>query len=113
MAAEARRSMIKMKPKKYKVGETIKVDFIIIHPMDTGMQKDKKTGKIKPEKYIDNVTFLLDGKPFTTMKVWETVSTNPYFSVNLKVPGKGKITVEYTDNTGEKGSKSKKLKPKG
>lgn len=113
MAAEARRSMIKMKPKKYKVGDTIKVDFIIIHPMDTGMQKDKKTGKIKPAKYLDNVTFLLDGKPFTTMKVWETVSTNPYFSVNLKVPGKGKITVEYTDNTGEKGSKSKKLKPKG
>ncbi|UFH59651.1 thiosulfate oxidation carrier complex protein SoxZ [Sulfurovum mangrovi] len=113
MAEETRRSMIKMKPKKYKVGDTIKVDFIIIHPMDTGMQKDKKTGKIKPEKYIDNVTFLLDGKPFTTMKVWETVSTNPYFSVNLKVPGKGNLTVEYTDNTGEKGSKSKKLKPKG
>jgi len=47
------------------------------------------------------------------MKVWETVSTNPYFSVNMKVPGKGKITVDYTDNTGEKNSKSKKLKPKG
>lgn len=113
MAEEQRRSMIKIKPKKYSVGETISVDFIIIHPMDTGMSKDKKTGKIIPAKYIDNITFLLDGKPFTTMKVWETVSTNPYFSVNLKVPGKGEITVEYTDNTGEKGSKSKKLKPKG
>lgn len=113
MAAEKRRSMIKMKPKSYKVGDVITVDFIIIHPMDTGMQKDKKTGNIKPAKYLDNVTFLLDGKPFTTMKVWETVSTNPYFSVNLKVPGEGEITVEYTDNTGEKGSKSAKLKPKG
>ncbi|MDM5272734.1 thiosulfate oxidation carrier complex protein SoxZ [Sulfurovum sp. zt1-1] len=113
MAEEKRRSMIKIKPKKYSVGDIINVDFIIIHPMDTGMQKDKKTGNIIPAKYIDNITFFLDGKPFTSMKVWETVSTNPYFSVNLKVPGEGKITVEYTDNTGEKGSQSKKLQPKG
>lgn len=111
--SKARKSMIKFKPKKFNVGDTIKVDFIVIHPMDTGLKKDKKSGKIIPAKYIDNVTFLMNGKPFTTMKVWETVSTNPYFSVNLKVPGSGKITVEYTDNTGEKSSKSKKLKPKG
>ena len=108
-----RKSMIKIKPKKFKVGDTVKVDFIVIHPMDTGLQKDKKTGEIIPAHFIDNITFSLDGKPFTTMKVWETVSTNPYFSVNLKVPGKGKITVEYIDNTGEKNTKSKKLKPKG
>lgn len=111
--AEARKSMIKIKPKKFKVGDTVKVDFIVIHPMDTGLQKDKKTGEIKPAHYIDNITFSFDGKPFTTMKVWETVSTNPYFSVNYKVTGKGSITVDYTDNTGEKNSKSKKLKPKG
>jgi sulfur-oxidizing protein SoxZ len=108
-----RKSMIKIKPKKFKVGDTIKVDFIVIHPMDTGLQKDKKTGDIIPAHYIDNITFSFDGKPFTTMKVWETVSTNPYFSVNLKVPAAGTITVDYTDNTGEKNSKSKKLKPKG
>lgn len=108
-----RKSMIKIKPKKFNVGDTIKVDFIVIHPMDTGLQKDKKTGEIIPAHFIDNITFSFDGKPFTTMKVWETVSTNPYFSVNLKVPGKGTITVDYTDNTGEKNSKSKKLKPKG
>ncbi|MHB0992956.1 MAG: thiosulfate oxidation carrier complex protein SoxZ [Sulfurovum sp.] len=111
--AQERKSMIKIKPKKFNVGDTVKVDFIIIHPMDTGLLKDKKTGKAIPAKYIDNITFSLDGKPFTTMKVWETVSTNPYFSVNLKVPGAGTLTVDYTDNTGEKNSKSTKLKPKG
>jgi sulfur-oxidizing protein SoxZ len=47
------------------------------------------------------------------MSVWESISTNPYFSVNYKVTGKGKITVDYTDNMGEKNSKSKKVKPKG
>ena len=111
--AEERKSMIKIKPKKFKVGDIVKVDFIVIHPMETGLSKDKKTNKIKPAHYIDSVTFSFDGKPFTTLKTWETVSTNPYFSVNFKVPGKGKITVDYTDNTGEKNSKSKKVKPKG
>lgn len=111
--AQERKSMIKIKPKKFNVGDTVKVDFIIIHPMDTGLLKDKKTGEVIPAKYIDNITFSLNGKPFTTMKVWETVSTNPYFSVNLKVPGAGTLTVDYTDNTGEKSSKSTKLKPKG
>ena len=33
--------------------------------------------------------------------------------MNYKVTGKGVISVDYTDNTGEKNSKSKKLKPKG
>ncbi len=47
------------------------------------------------------------------MKSWETISTNPYYSVNFKVPAKGEITVEYTDNQGEKNIKSKKVKPKG
>jgi len=111
--AEKRKSMIKIKPKKFKVGDIVKVDFIVIHPMDTGLKKDKKTRKIRPAHYIDSVIFSFDGKPFTTMKSWETVSTNPYYSVNFKVPSKGKITVDYTDNQGEKNSKSKKVKPKG
>ncbi len=110
--AEKRKSMIKIKPKKYKVGDIVKVDFIVIHPMDTGMAKDKKTGKIIPAHYINDITFSFDGKPFTKMKIWESVSQNPYFSVNMKVTGKGKITVDYTDNLGEKNSKSKKVKPK-
>ena len=59
--AEARKSMIKIKPKKFKVGDIVKVDFIVIHPMDTGLQKDKKTGEIKPAHYIDNITFSFDG----------------------------------------------------
>jgi len=109
---KARKAMIKIKPKKYKVGDTVKVDFIVIHPMDTGMAKDKETGKIKPAHYINDITFSFDGEPFTKMKVWESISTNPYFSVNYKVTKKGKITVDYSDNLGEKNSKSKKVKPK-
>lgn len=106
------KALVKIKPKKYKVGDVVKVDFIAIHPMATGMQKDKKTGKIIPAKYIDDVEFFFEGESFTKLKVWESVSTNPYFSVYFKVTKAGKITVKYKDNTGESGEASKKIKPK-
>lgn len=108
-----RKSLIKIKPKKYKVGDTVKVDFIVIHPMETGMRKDKKTKELIPAHYINSVEFFYNDKPFTKMVVWESVSTNPYFSVNLKITEPGTIKVVYKDNTGEVNEKSKKVKPKG
>jgi len=112
MAEKKRRSMVKIKPKKYAEGDIVKVSFMIQHPMETGVMKDKKTGEIKPAHYIEDITFSFDGTPFTKMKVWESISADPFFSVRYKVTGKGKITVDYVDNLGETGSKSKKVKPK-
>jgi len=110
---EARKSLIKIKPKRYKSGDIVKVSFMIMHPMHTGMGKDKKTKKIIPAKYINNVKFNYNGKDITNMTVWESVSTNPVFTIYMKIDKKGKLTVTYTDNTGESGERSKKIKPKG
>ena len=107
-----RRAMVKIKPKKYAVGDIVKVSFMVEHPMDTGMAKDKETGKVKPAHYIEDITFSFDGEPFTKMKVWESISAKPFFAVHYKIEKAGKITVEYKDNLGEEGSKSKKVKPK-
>jgi len=112
MAEKKRRSIVKIKPKKYAEGDIVKVSFMIQHPMETGVAKDKETGKLKPAHYVEDITFSFEGEPFTKMKVWESISADPFFSVQYKVTGKGKITVDYTDNLGEKGSKSKKVKPK-
>jgi len=106
------KALVKIKPKKYKVGDIVKVDFIAIHPMETGMRKDKKTGKIIPAKYINEVKFYYNGKLFTNMNIWESTSTNPYLSVNLKITEPGEVKVTFTDNTGESGEKTKKIKPK-
>ncbi len=107
------KALIKIKPKKYKVGDIVKVDFITIHPMDTGLKKDKKTGKIIPAKFINEVSFFYNDKLITKMNIWETVSTNPYFSVNMKITEPGVVKVTYKDNSGESAEKTKKIKPKG
>jgi len=108
-----RKSLIKIKPKKYKTGEVVKVNFMVMHPMETGNRKDKKTGKIVPAHYINSVKFMFNDKVVTTMTVWESLSTNPVFTIYFKVPGKGELRVVYTDSEGEVNEKSKKIKPKG
>lgn len=108
-----RKSLIKIKPKKYHVGDTVKVDFMVMHPMDTGLRKNKKTGKLIPAHYINEVSFYFNDTLITKMVTWETISTNPLFSINYKVTGKGVMKVIYKDNLGEVNEKSKKIKPKG
>jgi len=108
-----RKSLIKIKPKKYKDGEVVKVSFMVMHPMDTGLSKDKKTKQIIPAKYINNVKFTYNGKLITTMNVWETLSVNPVFTTYMKINGAGNLVVTYTDNTGESHEKTMKIKPKG
>lgn len=108
----AGKAMIKIKPKKYAVGDMVKVDFIVIHPMETGLRKDKKTGELIPAKYIDDIKFYYGDDLVTKMVVWESVSTNPYFSINLKVTKEADLKVVYKDNTGELSEKSTEVKPK-
>ena len=111
--ADKRKSLIKIKPKKYKDGEVVKVSFMVMHPMDTGMAKDKKTKELIPAKYINSVKFNYNGKEITNMTVWESLSVNPVFTTYMKINGKGTLSVSFTDNTGEVNETSKKIKPKG
>lgn len=107
------KSLIKIKPKNYKTGDIVKIDFMVMHPMETGMRKDKQTGKMVPAEYINEVKFFFDDQLVTNMVIWETVSTNPVFTTNFKVPGEGTLKVIFKDNKGTVNEKSMKIKPKG
>ncbi|MDD2449985.1 MAG: thiosulfate oxidation carrier complex protein SoxZ [Sulfurimonas sp.] len=109
----SRKSLIKIKPNSYKDGEIVKVSFMVMHPMETGMRKDKTTKEIIPAKYVNSVKFEYNGKVITTMNVWESLSTNPVFTTYMKINGEGKFSVTYSDSTGEVHEKSMKIKPKG
>jgi len=41
-----RTALIKVRPRRYKKGDLVRIDSVIMHPMNTGLQKNKKTGKI-------------------------------------------------------------------
>jgi sulfur-oxidizing protein SoxZ len=107
------KSLVKIKPKTYKNGDIVKVDFVAMHPMETGMRKDKATNQLVPANYINNVKFIYNDTTITTMNVWESLSTNPAISISMKINGEGSLKVVFSDNTGSVNEKSIKIKPKG
>lgn len=107
------KTLIKIKPNSYKVGDIVKVDFMAMHPMESGMRKDKDTGSIVPAHYINEVNFVFNDKVLTKMVTWESLSVNPVLSISLKVSGAGTLKVLAKDNKGESVETSAAITPKG
>ncbi len=96
-------------PRRISKGQIIKVQMVITHPMETGLRKDKKTGKTIPAHYIDKVEFLFNGQKVTTLITGPGISKNPYFAIMLKATESGTLTIRYTDNKGGSWSKDVKI----
>ena len=107
------KTLIKIKPSSYSVGDIVKIDFMAMHPMESGMRKDKDTGAIVPAHYINEVNFLFNDKVLTKMVTWESLSVNPVLSISLKVTGAGTLKVLAKDNKGESVETSTAITPKG
>ena len=107
------KTLIKIKPKDYKVGEIVKIDFMAMHPMETGMRKDKDTGNLVPANYIDEVKFLFNDTLITKMVIWESLSVNPLMSISFKVPSAGTLKVIAKDNKGQSVETTAAINPKG
>lgn len=107
------KTLIKIKPKDYKVGDIVKVDFMAMHPMESGMRKDKETGLMVPALYIKEVNFLFNDKVLTKMVTWESLSANPVLTISLKVSGAGTLKVLAKDNKGDNVESSVAITPKG
>ncbi|MDP1785170.1 MAG: thiosulfate oxidation carrier complex protein SoxZ [Sulfuricurvum sp.] len=107
------KTLIKIKPKTYAVGEIVKIDFMAMHPMESGMRKDKDTGAIIPAHYINEVNFLFNDKLLTKMITWESLSVNPVLTISLKVSGAGTLKVLAKDNKGQSVESTVAITPKG
>jgi sulfur-oxidizing protein SoxZ len=102
------KSTIKLRTKD-KDGK-IQVKALITHPMETGLRKDKKSGKKIPAHYISEVIVEANGKPVMTAAWSGSISKNPFLS--FKYAGKSGDAVKLTwkDNTGKSDSKETKVK---
>jgi len=97
---------------KVKGGETV-VKTLISHPMETGLRKDKKTGKKIPAHFIQEVTCEHNGKAvLTATALWGTaVSKNPYLSFKFKGANAGdSLKISWVDNQGKSDSTEAKIK---
>jgi sulfur-oxidizing protein SoxZ len=83
---------------------TVTVKALMNHPMETGLRKNKKTGKLIPAHHITEVTAESGGKTVMTAVWGGAISKNPYLS--FKYPGgKGdSLTLSWIDNQGNSDS---------
>ncbi len=94
---------IKIRAKASDGVTTIKA--LIKHPMETGQRKNKKTGKLIPAHYIQEVTCEHNGTAVMTALWGPAVSKNPYLSFKFKGANKGDtVKLSWVDNKGENDS---------
>jgi sulfur-oxidizing protein SoxZ len=81
------------------------VKALITHPMDNGLAKDKKTGKLIPAHFIKEVVCKWKDKPVMTAYWSGAVSRNPYIAFKFKGGSTGdKVELSWTDNKGQSDS---------
>ncbi len=96
-------------PKKAKKGEVFKVKTLISHKMETGIRKNKKTGKLIPRKIINKFSCIYNGNEVFVGDWHPSVSANPYMAFYVKAEASGNIDFIWTEDGGKEYKKSTKI----
>jgi sulfur-oxidizing protein SoxZ len=92
-------------------GDTTTVKCLMSHPMETGLRKDKKTGKLIPAHFINEVMAEAGGKNVMTAHWSGGISKNPYLSFAFIGGAKGdEVKITWSDNQGNSDSGVAKIK---
>jgi sulfur-oxidizing protein SoxZ len=82
----------------------VTVKMLISHPMETGLRKDKKTGKPIPAHFIQEVVAKVNGNTVMTALWGGGVSQNPYLSFKYDGAAGDKLALSWVDNQGQSDS---------
>jgi len=78
------------------------VKALISHKMETGLRKNKKTGKKIPAHHITELTGEYNGKTVITANWGPAISKNPYLSFKFKGGSAGEnVKISWVDNQGK------------
>jgi len=91
-------------------GDVAEVKALMSHPMETGLRKNKKTGKKIPAHFIKEVVCEHKGTKVLVASWGVAVSKNPYLSFKFKGAVKGDmIKISWNDNKGESATADAKI----
>jgi len=83
------------------------VKALMTHAMETGLQKDKKTGELIPAHFINEIVAKHNGKVVLTAEWGAAVSKNPYLSFAFDGGAAGDtVELSWADNKGDSDSAS-------
>ena len=96
-------------PKKASKGDIVTIKTLISHIMETGLRKNKKTGKIIPRRIINKFQAKFEGAEIFSVDLDPAISANPFFQFSMKAEKSGEFEFIWTDDNGEVYSKKSKL----
>ena len=86
------------------------VRILIKHIMETGLRKDKNTGKILPAHFIKNLVIEHKGEKVIDAKCGVAVSKDPFFYFKINGAASGDpVKISWEDNKGQSESKEEKI----
>ena len=92
-------------------GGVTTVKSLISHPMDSGLRKNSKTGKLIPANHVTEVMAEHNGKTVMSANWGGGISKNPYLSFKFKGGAAGDtIKISWVDNMGKGDSAEAKIK---
>jgi len=92
-------------------GDLVTLKVLITHPMETGMRKDKESGKVIPAHFIQTIKCEVGGNVVLDAEWGGSVSKNPYVQAKFKGAKKGDaLKISWVDNQGKSDSKEVKVK---
>ena len=100
-------------PKSVKKGEVFQVKTLISHKMETGLRKNKKTGKKIPRKIINKFVATYNGKEVFVSDWHPAIAANPYIAFYVKATESGTLNFKWTDDDGKTTEKSAKINVSG
>ena len=84
-------------PETASPGETIEIETLIAHPMETGLRVDKDTGRLLPRNIIEEFVARLDGREIFRAKLYPSISANPYIAFPVRVEQSGEFEFTWRD----------------
>ena len=88
----------------------VTVKSLMNHPMETGLRKDKKTGKKIPAHFIQEVIAKAGDKMVMEAYWGGAISKNPYLSFKYSGSKGDMLTLSWIDNQGNSETASAKVK---
>ncbi len=83
----------------------VDVKVIINHPMENGLRLDQQSGKKIPAHFINQFRISVNNEEILVSRCTGGLSKNPFYGFKLSdVNSNDKITVSWSDNTGQSGS---------
>lgn len=96
-------------PESAKAGEIVQIKTLISHKMETGLRKNKKTGKVIPRNIINSFVATFNGEQVFAVSPHGAISANPYFAFKFKVDKAGDLEMTWKDDAGKSWSAKKTI----